>query len=327
MRHFLIIAISILSSLPLVANSLGEINGTCWHDGCAFYYASQQNGEITFQGGTLHEGGYGFKVVKGSDDVMVLASIYEDIDVTTLAGNSVCGSSIERRTIEGKDVLVVTSPKGGVTDVLLKMEPNDSFEDILKQQYNQQLDGVYQKNGAMISFNGEGRMSIGTALDHWEYYSFVKIFDTPFNILSIHLDRDYFSFDFDSQYLKLDFLKPEPGVDWDDFPKIDTLSTVRYEKVRGYRYKGDGIWPITSVEILTSGYLSHYNLETLMAMHNDIFARHGYKFNTKKWLDFFNAQWWYHPISDNISAINLSEIEQINVQLIKNMERVKALEE
>ena len=63
MKKYFILAATVILSLQVMAASLGDINGTCWHDGWAFYNVTEKDGELSFEGGTLHEGGYGFKVI------------------------------------------------------------------------------------------------------------------------------------------------------------------------------------------------------------------------------------------------------------------------
>lgn len=325
MKKYFILAATVILSLQVMAASLGDINGTCWHDGWAFYNVTEKDGELSFEGGTLHEGGYGFKVVKGNHGKMVVMSIYEGMESITTSGRSLSGSSIERRTIDGKDVLLIKSSKGQITDVLLPM--NGDFYKTLIDQQNQQLDGVYHKDGSEISFNGNGGISFGTARDKWETYSYVKIYDMPSNILSVFLDKTHISFDFDQQYIKLDEVKPKPGVDWDDDPEVETVHSTKLKKKSGLRYKGNGIWPITSVEILTSGYLSSYNVETLRLMRNDIYARYGYKFKNKELNKIFKEQSWYLPSTSDASSLKFNEIERINIALIQNMEKIKSTED
>lgn len=61
-------------------------------------------------------------------------------------------------------------------------------------------------------------------------------------------------------------------------------------------------------------------LETLSLMRNELYARHGYKFKSKKWQDIFADKLWYKPIKTNEDS-NLSDIEKCNIQLILSLER------
>ncbi|NQY04869.1 MAG: YARHG domain-containing protein [Flavobacteriaceae bacterium] len=60
---------------------------------------------------------------------------------------------------------------------------------------------------------------------------------------------------------------------------------------------------------------SHYSIEDLDIMRNEIFAEYGYKFKTDKWIAYFDSKPWYEPKHDNVDDL-LSEIEKHNVTLI-----------
>ena len=55
----------------------------------------------------------------------------------------------------------------------------------------------------------------------------------------------------------------------------------------------------------------------IRVLKNSIYARHGYIFQTRDMIEYFNAQPWYTPRTRNV---RLSEIETYNVQLIKSVE-------
>ncbi len=57
-------------------------------------------------------------------------------------------------------------------------------------------------------------------------------------------------------------------------------------------------------------------LETLAIARNEIFARKGYKFESKKYENYFQSKKWYKSQNDN-SSIKLNDVEKYNVSLIK----------
>ena len=220
-------------------------------------------------------------------------------------------------------MLVVTSPKGKVTDVLLRLDKDSSFEDVQIDQLNKQLDGVYRNaQGKYLAFNGNNAMSTTPSQNKWDNFKFLSSFDIPTNIIEVLKTGKHYSFDFDKQNIKLDEVKPVEGASWDDEPAVESITSVKYAKVEGVRYTGNSLWPITAQEILPAGYLSCYNIETLRLMRNDIYARHGYKFKDSSLSKIFAAQEWYTPVTSNASALKLNEIERINIALIQNMEKV-----
>ena len=85
-----------------------------------------------------------------------------------------------------------------------------------------------------------------------------------------------------------------------------------------------GRYPQASTRILTEAELSGESAETLSNMRNEVFARHGHRFQTPRLHKLFSAQSWYSPTTDDASAA-LTELERKNVALIRSVEkRVKA---
>ncbi len=80
-----------------------------------------------------------------------------------------------------------------------------------------------------------------------------------------------------------------------------------------------GIWPETSQRYLHYSDIANLNPYELKIMRNEIFARHGYIFNTKEMAQYFNQQSWYKPISRNVTS-KLNSIEKSNIEFIKSYE-------
>ena len=74
-------------------------------------------------------------------------------------------------------------------------------------------------------------------------------------------------------------------------------------------------------DILLNGGLYQYDKSMLRLMRNAILARHGYVFQSKDLKEYFTAQSWYKPAASN-ADIQLSFIEQLNVDLIKAAEKL-----
>ena len=80
-----------------------------------------------------------------------------------------------------------------------------------------------------------------------------------------------------------------------------------------------GRWPYLQGNVVTEKYCGYYSKELLRLMRNEIYARHGYKFNSADLTAYFSKMSWYKPVSDN-SKIKLSPVEQVNIAIIKNIE-------
>ena len=80
-----------------------------------------------------------------------------------------------------------------------------------------------------------------------------------------------------------------------------------------------GRFPQASERLLTASDLQYLSKEDLKIMRNEIFARHGYIFQTQDMKTYFQNQSWYTPQFRDVTA-KLSNIEKKNVDLIKGYE-------
>lgn len=64
----------------------------------------------------------------------------------------------------------------------------------------------------------------------------------------------------------------------------------------------------------------HLSIEDLDVMRNEIYARHGYRFKSQKWQDYFGKNPWYKAQFDNVDD-QLSEIEKHNITAILNQKK------
>ena len=80
-----------------------------------------------------------------------------------------------------------------------------------------------------------------------------------------------------------------------------------------------GRFPQASERLLTASDLQGLSKNDLKIMRNEIFARHGYIFQTQDMKSYFRNQSWYSPQSSNVTA-KLSNIEIKNIELIKGYE-------
>lgn len=93
-----------------------------------------------------------------------------------------------------------------------------------------------------------------------------------------------------------------------------------YEMV--YKHDGmvPGLYPETSTNKLDPDSLYKFSELDLEIMRNEIFARHGYKFNSSKWANYFGSLSWYFPNYINVDTM-LNELEKENVIKIKSVEK------
>jgi hypothetical protein len=92
---------------------------------------------------------------------------------------------------------------------------------------------------------------------------------------------------------------------------------VKYELVESDPNVGRFFY--ASTILLNDHQFSSFDKSTLRIMRNAILARHGYRFQSKDLQEYFANEPWYKPAASN-DGIRLSFIEQLNVELIKQME-------
>lgn len=90
-----------------------------------------------------------------------------------------------------------------------------------------------------------------------------------------------------------------------------------------------GIYPEASSRLLDCSELVNKTKKQLGVMRNEIFARHGYKFKTVKYIKYFENQLWYNNMTKNSNSSEyiyrnyLTKIERENIALIREYEDVK----
>ena len=76
--------------------------------------------------------------------------------------------------------------------------------------------------------------------------------------------------------------------------------------------------PESSKRLLVQSDLQGLDTATLALARNEIFARHGRKFQSKLITDYFKQYDWYHPKE---WEVKLSDVERKNVALIRDLEK------
>ncbi len=97
-----------------------------------------------------------------------------------------------------------------------------------------------------------------------------------------------------------------------------------YEISSMTKYDGDYILPDSGTRLLTESDISGLSKYDLALARNEIYARHGRKFQTEEYSKYFSGKPWYH-INPNYNYSdddgNLNDIERKNVMLILNAEK------
>ena len=80
-----------------------------------------------------------------------------------------------------------------------------------------------------------------------------------------------------------------------------------------------GSYPETSTRYLTNNDLRNKSRWQLKIMRNEIYARHGYIFQTREMKNYFNNQSWYNPVYYDVTHM-LTSLEKSNIAYIKKFE-------
>lgn len=80
-------------------------------------------------------------------------------------------------------------------------------------------------------------------------------------------------------------------------------------------------YDLISSRLLNMCYLMQFSKQELRLKRNEVFARHGYRFNSPDLQRRFSSYDWYRPGDDN-SSVSLSHVEQVNVALMKRAEYI-----
>lgn len=108
---------------------------------------------------------------------------------------------------------------------------------------------------------------------------------------------------------------------------IDLIEQAEAVKLASKRYRitnymFPSVLTYTSVEKVNIQDLTVLNPWELIIARNEIYARHGMKFELKELQDYFNAKSWY-KVNNNFKNSDLSVVENSNVQLIQNEEKTR----
>lgn len=92
-----------------------------------------------------------------------------------------------------------------------------------------------------------------------------------------------------------------------------------YDNDYYYNVEEDGyLWP-TDCYYISFGDLDFMTKDTVRAVLNEIYARHGYVFETARWSNYFNSKSWYIPnpnVTKNTVDKYLSSLEKENIETI-----------
>ena len=229
----------------------------------------------------------------------------ESITLTKTANNvfSVQGESFARiktaeyRVVDGHKLLLFKDSKGNIFNTFERSD-DDMWEPQILKCYHYIIDGEYvDEKGIKYTINGDefvmGGKKLNFSIQPDTYYLMEmsdnnsywwKVSTTGINIYRVS----------DGEY------GPVPGALWH---KLKNVSP-------------NGRWAFLSKEIVPETTMWRFHSPLIRIMRNEIYARHGYVFNSADLKDYFGKQPWYKPLNNN-AAVKLSAIETLNVEILK----------
>ena len=294
---------TLLTTTILAATATAQnINNRTWTDGLGGWYCDKaENGNYQFIGGYTDAGlDWELKGI-GTDKYKVVDAEFN------MSGN---GCTVTRmKVIDGYDaenvVLVARNSKNVITALLAELKDWNHDDQLLLDM----LDGIYtdpqgkEYNFARESLNGEKfevQVSDGNMAQCFKLKD-GKIYWVEFTDKGIDLYNAVWDDDNPVGYYK-------QSTFYKSLTKKDQITEIL-----------TGQYPYTSMKLVLPSELDYFSKAQLRVMRNEIYARHGYVFSSADLKAHFSKMSWYKPLNDN-SKVHLSQLEQLNVDLIKAWE-------
>jgi hypothetical protein len=296
------------------ANFIGS-----WTNGHEFYSSHQLNDStIRFEGGNLHEGGYGFMIRLKKDKKWYVAQGIEEDTSVPLEYN---GNWVERKDIGGIKILLIMQDSELISECFREMKEEESLEKLaFENKVNYELAGKYihsRTKKEVIFYAGKREVEGLTAA---RKYLIETEYDDPVNVISFDNKKSFY-YEITDEGLNIFNAKVESD-DWYKKEKIMTL-----QKIEWFNFSGNpglkGRYPFASTLVLIDDILSCFTFKQLKLMRNEIFARHGYIFKNVELSSWFAQQDWYKGQWENVND-RLTELERLNIRLILRMEDKKS---
>lgn len=310
MKKIAILIVALLGLTGLHADNIRS--GTHWYNGDSQF-------EATVKGGIVHM----YFMSEGEESAFVLVPVDEDWRAFDIRPDEEYpdayyppGKTARYVHQEGLTVLMVYDADDHLTTVFT--QTTKRLDDNAVQMRTAELCGAYSQRRGPDVLISEQQISIGIVNCEYEVVTFnsyatefIIIKGGPWNGLWQCVATQ------DGWYL-YESLMGEYGM--------PERKNGGQQKLIEWKDPETSRWDFASRVVLTRTVLYHYDAVALSLMRNSIMARHGYVFKSPELQQYFNARPWYSPRESN-DDIQLSFIEQLNVQLIKNQETAVKSEE
>lgn len=259
---------------------------------------------------------------KNSNKTMAIVAIVccvicAAVAITAIVTNNVKEPATAETTPQTKDPsesTVASEPQNSVTNLVQTNETETPKTDTWADAYLWPSDKFYMSEADLQGYTQEGVAALRN-----------EIYARRGYIFKTDKWRDYFA--------QFSWYLPNPDFNdslFNEVERANIATIVAYEKARGWRgeaapstYSYSGIngyfWP-TNTCYITDSDLAAYSQNEVATIRNEIYARHGYEFQTEKWRNYFAQFSWYQP-NPNFSESQFSDIERDNLDTIVNYEK------
>ena len=244
--------------------------------------------------------------------------------------------SIVHSTIDGQEALLVYGRERKLEDIYMRYEGRSAnewydsshgFDSVLESDMRRRIRGSYRE-GLQAWLITSDRIFIYSlsSLPNQPYYIYTYTIrwgetDAPERVLVLSDGRNIC---FEMTADGLDFYngvvhveEEGNGLEW--VSRGDLLCRL---KKTDLDKAVPGRWPEASIGLLTRGYLEPYPTEVLRLIRNEIYARHGHRFSDQRLTDFYNkGGLWYGIATIKQQPTELTQVEQLNVELILTIEK------
>ena len=303
---------------PICALAAVVEQGSCWTDGVVMLRASEmKHGFVTLMGGTLHEGGYQFRLATTdtSGDYVVLPA-EEGSDFCTFGGTTRNGDHATVEELGGVRLLVARHNDGTISYVY--QEYNESLRDLMVRDLQMTYAGNYaDAQGGQWVFTLDGKLQ-RPGMAAAQPYTIVDIYEMPSEVIKTN-SGEHLVIRLSTTGLNVYSCQFDEEMELYDSQQAKLVAKLRRT---GSPWDGAGIFPYTSEVLMMPTMASRYDNRALRLMRNEIWARHGYQFSSSDLQRHFEQQPWYTPSPTGNSGITLSPIEQMNVDIIRSIELI-----
>lgn len=332
MKRLFLLCFALTAITAMAQSTLKQLfDDTEWTDGDTFYHATLNGNFVNMRGGTLHEGGYAFGLQCTDANALsfTLRTGYWSDEMEGEGDLSLpCpqGSAVKVRTFDNNQYLLVNDKQGNAVYSLRQMKQGESAYKLIASDIVRTFVGNYK-----VQYSDLDQCPVGAActitpdrIDLGRYargsFEVMEAFETPTNVFKLS----------NGKYVKLRIAGKSTDVRYGVSVYEQTFDTeseiyggdrllLVLERVPGNACR----WPETSKQVLLPAQITNHPRTEMQVMRNEIFARYGYRFKNNELANYFNSEPWYKPGADN--NVHLSDIESINVSLIRTIETNKGI--